>query len=147
VSVPQPVASAENALLMGYYGDADGAAPALNEVRLERDEAEPLYHAVLRSIERMLHHDLIHGDLSAYNILYWDGEIVLIDFPQVVDSQRNTQAYAILQRDVTRVCEYFARQGVPADANAVLRRLWQRYMRPIAERRAADALIQRDTDA
>ena len=63
----------------------------------------------------MLQNGMIHGDLSAYNILYWEGEITLIDFPQVTDSRGNTHARDILARDVTRVCEYFADQGVDND--------------------------------
>ena len=66
----------------------------------------------MRNIEIMLVNGMIHGDLSAYNILYWEGEITLIDFPQVTDSRVNRQAYLILERDIKRVCEYFAAQGV-----------------------------------
>ena len=76
----------------------------------------------------MLEHDLVHGDLSAYNILYWDGEITLIDFPQVVSLQGNPDAYTILQRDIRRVCEYFARQGVRCDADSIMDDLWHRHV-------------------
>ena len=51
---------------------------------------------------------MIHGDLSAFNILYWEGKVTLIDFPQVTLSESNHNAYRIFQRDVRRVCEYFA---------------------------------------
>jgi RIO kinase 1 len=72
----------------------------------------------------MLAHNLIHGDLSAYNILYWRGEITLIDFPQVVDSRHNESARPILKRDIQRVCDYFSAQGVKCDADAIAGDLW-----------------------
>ena len=58
------------------------AAPTLNQVSLEPEEAVPLLKEVLRNIELMLQHGLIHGDLSAYNILHWAGEITLMIFPR-----------------------------------------------------------------
>jgi serine/threonine-protein kinase RIO1 len=59
----------------------------------------------------MLAHNVVHADLSAFNILYWDGEIVLIDYPQAVDSLSNRQAEFFFTRDINRVCQYFACQG------------------------------------
>ena len=73
---------------------------------------------------------MIHGDLSAYNILYWDGTITLIDFPQVVDVYNNREAMPILARDVERVCAYFARQGAHHEAGPIVERLWARYGPP-----------------
>jgi RIO kinase 1 len=127
-AVPQPIASSENAILMGYYGDEVLGAPTLNEVSLDPDEAVVLFQEVQRNIELMLAHDIIHGDLSAYNILYWEGSVVVIDFPQVIESSTNTEAYEILGRDVQRVCEYFSRQGVQRDPAAFLDELWTRYI-------------------
>jgi RIO kinase 1 len=138
-AVPQPILSAENALLMGYQGDEDVAAPTLHEIDLERDEAESLFDEVMRNVELLLGLGWIHGDLSAYNILYWEGEIVLIDFPQVVSSRGNDQAHAILERDITRVCDYFARQGVKRNPAKIIKRLWYRYAETPIRDRLADA--------
>jgi RIO kinase 1 len=129
-AVPKPFSASENAILMGFCGDEQMAAPALNEVALEPDEAEVLFAEVLRNIELMLQNGIIHGDLSPYNILYWEGSITLIDFPQVTSLQSNTQAYSILERDITRVCDYFAEQGVTCDADELLNNLRQRYVDP-----------------
>ncbi len=131
-AVPSVVAPAENAILMGYCGDERRAAPTLNEIGLVRKEAGALFQEVLRNIELMLQHNLIHGDLSAYNILYWEGRVVIIDFPQVTDLRTNGQADLILHRDIRRVCEYFAKQGVPCDPNAIMTQLWDQYGRDLA---------------
>lgn len=136
---PRPVAVAENAILMGYVGDAAMAAPTLHEVRLERDEARPLFRRILHNVALLLERGLVHGDLSAYNILYWDGTVTLIDFPQVVDSQQNDEAYDILGRDVQRLCDYFNRYGLAANAQAITRQLWRQYVAmPDPEDIAAD---------
>lgn len=137
-AVPKPVAASENAILMGYRGDADQAAPTLNTVTLTADEAAPLFDEVLRNVHLMLRHGLVHGDLSAYNILYWDGAITLIDFPQVTDLEHNSDAYDILHRDLMRVCEYFAEQGVERDPDRLTRDLWAQYTRVDPRDIAAD---------
>ncbi len=128
-AVPRLFGSGGNTILMSYVGDERMAAPALAEIRLERDEARRLFDEVVRNIELMLQRGLIHGDLSAYNILYWDGAITLIDFPQVTDARTNPHARAIFERDVQRVCEYFARCGVERDAGALAASLWERFWR------------------
>jgi RIO kinase 1 len=125
--VPQPFALSPNALLISYIGDETLAAPALSDVALDRTEAPRLRDAALQTIELLLQHDMIHGDLSPYNILYWEGEITVIDFPQVVALRGNRLAAALLKRDVTRICDYFDAQGAPCDAEREFARLWRRY--------------------
>ncbi|MEM7535384.1 MAG: RIO1 family regulatory kinase/ATPase [Chloroflexota bacterium] len=137
-AVPKPYTASENAILMGYVGDAGVAAPTLQEVSMDRDEAHELFQEVIRNIELMLAFDLIHGDLSAFNILYWEGQITLIDFPQVVSTAGNPNARQILQRDVQRVCEYFENQGVLCDARALSNRLWYQHAKVGDRDRLAD---------
>jgi RIO kinase 1 len=122
--VPRPYAMEKNAILMDYIGDIDSAAPTLNTVSLDRDEVKPLYERVVRDIDLLLKNQRIHGDLSAYNILYWEGEISLIDFPQVVQPDSNPAAWTIFRRDVTRICQYFASQGLRRDAGKLATELW-----------------------
>lgn len=128
LDVPQFYASNSNAILMAYIGDGESAAPALIDVRLDFSEARPLFQRVLHNLEEMLRLGIVHGDLSAYNILYWDGDITLIDFPQAVHPRQNRNAYTIFERDVTRVSEYFIRHGVKTDPQRLTAKLWsQRY--------------------
>jgi RIO kinase 1 len=125
--IPRPYARTGNTIAMDFVGDDLGPAPTLNEVALERGEARPLFERVIRNVEILLAHGFIHGDLSAYNILYWAGEIKLIDFPQVVSPKDNRNAFNIFVRDVTRLCEYFARQGVKTDPRRLALDLWTRH--------------------
>jgi RIO kinase 1 len=125
-AVPRPIAANENALLMSFCGDERQAAPTLNNVRLDRSEAQQLFEEALRNIELMLAQGLIHGDLSAYNLLYWDGRITLIDFPQVSNAASNRNARLIFERDVRRVCDYFISQGVQTQPHQIADELWAR---------------------
>jgi RIO kinase 1 len=138
-SVPRPISASNNAILMSYHGDGRMAAPTLNTVHPEPGEARALFQEVLRNIELMLQRELVHGDLSAYNILYWGGEITLIDFPQVVNLHTNRKARFILQRDIQRTCEYFAKQEVPCHPEAIMDEFWRRHVvQPDPEDLAAD---------
>lgn len=125
--VPAPYARGDNAILMEYIGGPGMPALTLNRVNLDPDEAQPLFESVFDNIEIMLANDRVHGDLSAYNILYWEGEITLIDFPQVISPSENRNAFRIFERDVTRVCEYFARQGVPSKPRRIATDMWMAY--------------------
>ncbi len=136
-AVPRPIHNSENAILMSYHGDRSMAAPTLNSVALEAGEAEHLFREALRNVDLMLRHDLVHGDLSAYNMLYWEGEITIIDFPQVVNLHTNPRARFILERDILRTCEYFAAQGVDCDPVAIAGEMWHRYVADIDPEDAA----------
>jgi RIO kinase 1 len=127
--VPTPVSRCGDAILMEYLGDADEPAPRLHAVRLPPAEADYLLRVLLRNVELWLAHDVVHGDLSAYNVLYWDGRVRVIDFPQAVDPRANPNARDLLARDVANVCGYFARQGVPSDPTRIAADLWGRFLR------------------
>lgn len=127
--VPKPLAQSGNAVLMDYIGTENGAAPLLQDVRLDADEARPLFERVLRNIELWLARERIHGDLSAFNMLYLDGAITIIDFAQAVDPRYSSDAFSLLARDIERVCAYFSRFGVTARPAAIAVDLWTRYLR------------------
>jgi RIO kinase 1 len=127
--VPRPISHGGNTVLMAYLGDEVMPAPVLSDVTLETEEAQPLFERIMRNVELMLTHHYVHGDLSSYNILYWDGRVTLIDFPQVVDARVNGNAFMLLERDVKRVCDYFGRFGVTANPVVLAVDLWERYMR------------------
>jgi RIO kinase 1 len=123
--VPEPLISGHNAILMDYIGGPEMAAPTLNTVKLTPAEAHPLFDRVMVNVGLMLDYDRVHGDLSAYNILYWDGEITLIDFPQAISPQTNRNAFQIFRRDIRRICEYFADQGVESDPYRIAVKFWK----------------------
>jgi RIO kinase 1 len=126
--VPRPLSQIGNALLMEYVGVEGEPAPLLREAEITREEAAPLFARIMRNVELFLACDRIHGDLSAYNILYCDGRATIIDFAQAVDARSPGDVYSLLARDIERVCRHFARYGVEADAGGLAAEMWTRYL-------------------
>lgn len=125
--VPEPFASGNNAILMSYIGWDDVPAPTLNSVKLDRDEAQKLFDKAIANVEIMLANNCVHGDLSAFNILYHEGDLFLIDFPQAIDPQTNRNAHAIFRRDIFRLCEYFQSQGIKCEPIKLADQLWEKH--------------------
>ncbi len=127
-TTPKPYAHAGSAILMEYMGDRERAAPALQGVSLKHEEVRPLFDLLMRNIELLLSCNCIHGDLSGFNILYWEGQIKIIDFPQTVDPRFNANAFSLLERDINNVCKYFARYGLQRDSLRIANTLWRKFM-------------------
>lgn len=125
--VPRPYAQAGNGMLMEYFGDAADAAPRLQDVVVAREEARQLFDVLIDNVRLFLACDRVHGDLSAYNVLYWDGRVTIIDFAQAVDARQGSQVFSLLVRDIERLCTFFAPHGVDARPQVLATELWQRY--------------------
>ena len=123
--VPRPIERTGDAILMTYIGDDEFAAPQLRSYDVEdTDETEALVAQVLRAIERMLFLNVVHGDLSPYNVLVWNGLVTVIDLPQAVDPRKNRHARAFLERDIQRICEWASHRGVHRPAGRISADLW-----------------------
>jgi len=109
VRVPKPVMFYEGVLLMELVVDADGhPAPRLIDAHVPRDGAAALYADLRGQMIAMLCCDLVHGDLSPYNVLLgWNGPVV-IDFPQVVGAAHNNQAEGFFRRDLENLRRFLA---------------------------------------
>ncbi|MHB8464380.1 MAG: RIO1 family regulatory kinase/ATPase domain-containing protein [Acidimicrobiales bacterium] len=119
VHVPYPVAATHDGVLMQYLGDRGGAAPPIARAHLARDEALVAAEQVVEDLHRMVAAGIVHADLSAYNILWWEQRAWIIDVPQAVDLTVNVHALDFLIRDLRNIGTWFARQGVFFDADEV----------------------------
>jgi len=126
VDMPRPYASGNNAILMEYIGSETLPAPTLNTINLEQDEAQVLFQQAIKNLDIMLAHNRVHADFSAYNILFWEDRLWVIDFPQAVHPGENRNAYMLFERDVQRICEYFAVQGVSRDYKRLAAQVWEK---------------------
>lgn len=105
--VPEPIERMGPVILMQYFGDEQAPAPVLVNVTLDADEVTTIYQQILRNVELFLVQHRVHADLSAYNMLYVDDHIVIIDFPQAVDPRYNDDAFDLLVRDLKNVNMFF----------------------------------------
>jgi RIO kinase 1 len=74
----------------------------------------------------------VHADLSPYNMLFWNGAVTIIDFPQAVDPRYNDDAFELLVRDVANTSLFFANAGVEVvDSREHALALWRRRVDPL----------------
>ncbi len=119
LAVPYPIAYAEDVFDLEYVGDHDGAAPQLHGARLDGPGLANAFDQVVDGLRIVVGEGLAHGDLSAYNLLWWDDRVWFIDFPQAVDLAANPQGLNYLHADVTNVCRWFRRRGLDVDPEEV----------------------------
>jgi RIO kinase 1 len=117
-SVPYPIDFLDDGVLMEYLGDESEAAPRLVDARLDRSGLEAAWRQLVQSLRCLAQAHIVHADLSVYNLLWWHGRLVVIDFPQAVDATTNPAAPDLLHRDVANVGTWFARRGVAVDVDS-----------------------------
>jgi Serine/threonine protein kinase involved in cell cycle control len=118
VRVPDPIAVERNVLVMELVGAVTDRARRLNEVDIENPQTA---FEVVREYMRRLHAaGLVHGDLSEYNMIIHEGELVLIDLGQAV-TVHHPRAEAFLRRDCENVARFFADLGVAVSAEQLVR--------------------------
>lgn len=118
VAVPFPIGYGEDTFDLEFLGDDDGAAPQLNAARLDHDRLVDAWEQVVDGLHRITAAGFAHGDLSAYNLLWWRDRVWFIDFPQAVDLAANPQGISYLHRDVDNIATWFGRRGLDLDAEA-----------------------------
>lgn len=112
--VPRAGTVHANCLVMEYVGDETAPAPVIRTVQLE--DAPAVFDDVVASMRAIRKAELVHGDLSEYNMLWWDGHPWIIDCAQGVtlDHPLSEEWFA---RDCTNVARYFSRLGIDTDAD------------------------------
>jgi len=123
VTVPPPAELLEDGYRMAFIGDGEQAAPRLSAVDLDRSTAQRVWDELVEELTAMIAADRVHGDLSAYNVLWWRERPVLIDFSQTVDTIVHPAARDLLVRDIESLGAYFTKRGVRVDVDWVLRRI------------------------
>jgi RIO kinase 1 len=90
VRVPEPllgpeafdIAEAGEVVVMRFVGDADDPAQRLADAALSESEVVAAADQALQLMRDCWRAGVVHGDFSAYNLLWWRGTLTLIDFPQ-----------------------------------------------------------------
>ena len=119
MSVPYPIGYDGNVYDLEYIGDDERAAPQLQVARLKGPALNDAFEQLVDGLHILVAAGYAHGDLSAYNLLWWDRRLWFIDFPQSVDIAANPQGIEFLHRDVLNVCNWFGQRGLNVDGEAV----------------------------
>jgi RIO kinase 1 len=110
--VPYPVQIDGTEILMEWITVDGETAPRLAQTRPGPDLLASYYEQVRETLATLVQHGLVHGDLSAYNILAAGERLVVIDLPQVVDLVGNPAGMDFLMRDCTNICTWFRQKGL-----------------------------------
>ncbi|MDR1820516.1 MAG: serine protein kinase RIO [Methanobrevibacter sp.] len=111
VSVPKPITTENNILLLEFIGDCDGnpSQPLRNQ---KPENPEDFADKILFEFKKFIHDaKLIHGDLSFFNILNKDEYPVIIDVSQSVVLDHPI-ARELLDRDVFNIHKEFNKMKV-----------------------------------
>ncbi len=130
VTVPEPlvgpeafdIADAGEVVLMRFIGTPEQPAPRLSDAVLDADEAAAAFAQSVELMRACWRIGVVHGDLSAYNLLWWERRVVLIDFPQAMD-RAQPGAKELLAQDAASLAFSFKRLGIAAEPEEILRRV------------------------
>ena len=118
VRVPHPISFRNNILAMEFIGDD---SPELQLKYAEVGNPKVIFEKIVGYMrDAYKKAELVHADLSEYNILMQKGEPVIIDCGQAVLTS-HPLAGVFLERDATNICRFFARKGVEAHSEEVVK--------------------------
>ncbi|MFH1089722.1 MAG: RIO1 family regulatory kinase/ATPase [Candidatus Uhrbacteria bacterium] len=107
--IPKPILQVENAIFMELLGDTENVAPRLCDVELTSKEAEKAFRSIIETVLIFWNFGIVHADLSEYNILWWNKEAYIIDFPQAVDKRTHPNPSELLERDLKNITRFFGK--------------------------------------
>jgi len=111
LNVPKPIHIKNNILIMQYIGSGKTPAPILKDVKNPKN-IDVLFQDVMVFIKELYQKaNLVHGDLSEFNILYHNDKAIFIDISQAVDVQ-HPKAEEFLVRDIKNIVNYFDKLGI-----------------------------------
>lgn len=119
IPVPKPIANSGLVILMQLIGTEDNAAERLSDLDLDKNEAEEAFNQSIEILKSLTASGRVHGDYSAYNILWHEGKAIVIDFPQLTEIRSNPHAKNLLRRDVASVCKSFKKYKLKTDEEKI----------------------------
>ncbi|KAI0530760.1 hypothetical protein KFK09_000308 [Dendrobium nobile] len=112
IRCPTPFLLRLHVLVMDFIGKAGWAAPRLKDANLSEDKLHESYLEIIMTMRALYQKcKLVHGDLSEYNILYFEGHLYIIDVSQSVDLD-HPSALDFLREDCIHVSDFFKKNGV-----------------------------------
>ncbi|WP_407283316.1 serine protein kinase RIO [Methanolobus sp. WCC1] len=115
--VPEPIVAERNILVMEFMGNKGVPFPQLKDYRMEKETAKEAFNTIINYIDLLYNEaNLVHGDLSEYNILIIPEteEPVFIDMGQSV-TREHPRSIEFLIRDIENIARYFKKYGIRED--------------------------------
>ncbi|WP_321419730.1 serine protein kinase RIO [uncultured Methanomethylovorans sp.] len=117
IKVPKPIITERNILVMEFIGKDEKPYPLLKDVQLDEESARKVFDILINYIKKLYEDaELIHGDLSEYNVLIETEliEPILIDMGQSVTLE-HPRADQFLRRDIQNIARHFRKYGIKSD--------------------------------
>ncbi|KAL0535490.1 hypothetical protein IC582_029821 [Cucumis melo] len=112
IRCPTPLLLRMHVLVMEFIGKTGWAAPRLKDAALSLNRLRESYLEIIITMRTLYQKcKLVHGDLSEYNILYFEGHLYIIDVSQAVDLD-HPHALDFLREDCLHVSDFFKKHGV-----------------------------------
>jgi len=110
---PMPIHQVEGILVMSFIGENGTPAPQLKDVDVSHEKFVTIYRDCITLMRRLYQEcRLVHGDLSEYNLLYFQSHLWLIDVSQSIEYDHNEAANS-LRKDCKNITKFFERRGLP----------------------------------
>lgn len=112
IPCPEVVLLKNHVLIMSFIGQNNIPAPKLKDVHLNAAQLIVAYEEVIAAMTRLYKEaNLVHADLSEYNILYHDEQCYFIDVAQSIEPG-HPSAFEYLLRDCGNIVNFFTKRGV-----------------------------------
>jgi len=123
VNVPKPVKHMKNVILMEFIGENEIPASTLSDIGNKLPEfvdVRELFECIIKNVSKLYREaELVHADLSEYNILYFKNSPWLIDMGQSVLAD-HPLANSYLERDLKNLIRFFRKFGVKKEFRELL---------------------------
>jgi RIO kinase 1 len=116
IRVPTVLASLHNIIVLEFIGDETVSMQAKDDMPADIPK---FFRDVISSMKKLHKAGIVHGDLSEFNMLNYNGKPVFIDFSQST-LQDSPNYRELLERDVRNICKFFRKYGVKADDEKVM---------------------------
>ncbi|XP_066539156.1 serine/threonine-protein kinase RIO3 isoform X2 [Hoplias malabaricus] len=112
IPCPEVIVLKKHILVMSFIGRDQVPAPKLKEAMLSSEDIKKAYYQVVQMMQQLFKEcNLVHADLSEYNMLWHDGQVWLIDVSQSVEPT-HPHGLEFLFRDCRNVATFFQKAGV-----------------------------------
>ncbi|XP_066259713.1 serine/threonine-protein kinase RIO3 isoform X1 [Euwallacea similis] len=113
IPCPEVITLQKHVLVMTFIGKNNVRAPKLKEAHMSEAELVLAYDQVISAMKTLYTKaNLIHADLSEYNILWYGDLCYFIDVSQSVEPSHEN-AFHFLHRDCCNIINFFTRMAVP----------------------------------